>query len=201
MLVYFLWLCPLDVFIIVHHRRVPPSEHYKEQCSGCALLLPACLADPLSSLPVLAAVLTCLTCLGTWTSWCSVEGYFHIIFGNPPCEQQRITKPHCLCGLLVAGENLSRHRLAEDIIVLPPISVCIRRQLWCAVPAKQLWCLFSCSYYKSASGKGRGRALPNLPRSPRGTCTGLLSVRSDGLVCRMALEQILPSWSHLSCCM
>lgn len=111
-----------------------------------------------------------------------------------------------LCCLLVAGEvgratHLSSHRVAKDIIVLPPISVYIRRRLWCAVPVKQLWCLFSCPYSKSASGKGMGRAHTKLPASPQGTCTGLLYERSEGLVCRMVLEQILQSWINLSCCM
>lgn len=129
-------LCTTEEFL---HLNIKKSHL---QCSRCALLLPACLADPSFSLPVLAAILTCLTCLGTWTPWCSVEGYFHIIFGNPPRELQRITKPCCLHCLLVAGEvgramHLSSHRVAKDIIVLPPIAVYIRRQLWWAVPAKQ----------------------------------------------------------------
>lgn len=185
-------LCTTEEFLQLNIRKS------QLQCSGCALLLPACLADPASTLPVLAAVLTCLTCLGTWTSWCAVEGYFHTVFGNPSFELQRITKPHCLRVLLIGGEvgrttNLSSHKVAEDIIALPPISVYIRRQLWCAVSAKQWWCLFSCAYSKSVSGKSMGRALPKLPGSPQGACTGLLSDRSEGLVCRMALEQILQS--------
>lgn len=193
-------LCTTEEFL---HLNIKKSHL---QCSRCALLLPACLADPLSSLPVLVAVFTCLTCLGTWTSWCSEEGYFHIIFGNPPCELQRITKPGCPRCLLVAEEvgramHLSSHRVAKDVIVLPPISVYIGRQLWCAVPVKQLWCLFSCPYYESASGKGMGRAPPKLPGSPRSSCTRLLSERSEGLVCRMALEHIIRRRLNLNRCM
>lgn len=93
--------------------------------------------------------------LWQFTLW-AVNDYKSLLSILPPCSREG--GKGCEPQLSQCGQ--------EHNFELTSISVYLRRQLWAAVPEKRSWCLFSCPYYKSASGQGTWIAL----RSPWGNC-------------------------------